>query len=150
DPGKADVEILGLVDLPVSEEQSAKLINDLDSILDPRGPERFARTRLLWRFLEWSHRPEFDGERLRHLLEAWERLRSEGGRTPIDPWWEHERELATRLAGALQAVQLVQGALVIYDQRIGHETNKLWRRALAWYRIAIPADEVHRLERGWD
>jgi hypothetical protein len=150
DPGKADVEILGLVDLPVSEGQTAKLINDLDPILDPRSPEHLAKTRTLWRFLEWSHRPEFDGERLRQLLEAWEWMRFEGGRTPIDPWWERERELATRLAGALEAVQLVQGALLTYDQWIGHETNKLWRRALAWYRIAIPADKVHRLERGWD
>jgi hypothetical protein len=150
DPGTADAEILGLVDLPLSEEQTAELIHDLDPILDPRGPERFARTRSLWRFLEWLHRPEFDGERLRQLLESWERLRSEGDRAPIDPWREHEWELATRLAGALEAMQLVQGALAIYDQRIGHETNKLWRRALAWYRITIPADEVRRLERGWD
>jgi hypothetical protein len=150
DPGKADVEILGLVDLPLSEKETAELIHDLDPILDPRGPERFARTRSLWRFLEWLHVPEFDGERLRQLLEAWERLRSEGDRAPIDPWPEHEWELATRLAGALEAIQLVQGALAIYDQRIGHEANKLWRRALAWYRITIPADEVRRLERGCD
>jgi hypothetical protein len=77
-------------------------------------------------------------------------LRSEGDRAPIDSWREHERELAARLAGALEALQRVQGALAIHDQRIGHETNKLWRRVLAWYRIAIPADEVHRLQRGWD
>jgi serine/threonine protein kinase len=150
DPGKADVEILGLVDVPLSEKATAELIHDLDPILDPRGPERFARTRSLWRFLEWLHVPEFDGERLRQLLEAWERLRSEGDRAPIDPWPEHEWELAARLAGALEAIQLVQGALAIYDQRIGHEANKLWRRALAWYRITIPADEVRRLERGCD
>jgi serine/threonine protein kinase len=150
DPGRADVEILGLVDLPVSEEQTAELINDLDPVLDPRGPERFARTRSLWRFLEWSHRPNFDGERLRQLLEAWERVRSESDRTPIDAWREHEQILANRLAGALEAIQLVQGALAIYDRRIGHETNKVWRRALAWYRITIPAGEVHQLERGWD
>jgi hypothetical protein len=150
DPGKADVEILGLVDRPLSEERIAELIHDLDPILDPWGPERFARIRSLWRFLEWSHRPEFDGERLRQLLESWERSRSEGDPAPIDLWTEHERELATRLAGDLEAVQLVQGALAIYDQRIGHETDKLWRRALTWYRITTTAEEVRRLQRGWD
>jgi hypothetical protein len=150
DPGKVDVEILGLVDLPLSEEQSAALIHDLDPILDPRGPERFASTRSLWRFLEWLHRPEFDGERLRQLLEFWERLPSEADRAPVDALREHERELVTRLAVALEAVRLVQGALTIFDQRIGLEMNKLWRRALAWYRITIPADDVRRLEGGWE
>jgi hypothetical protein len=149
DPGKADVEILGLVDLTLTEEQIAGVIHDLDPTLDPRGPERFARTRSLWRFLGWLHRPEFDGERLRQLLESWERLRSEGDRAPVDPWQAHEKDLATRLAGALEAVRLVQGALAIFDQRIAHETNKRWRRALAWYRITIPAHEVRRLDRGW-
>src|SRR5262249_7450181 len=118
--------------------------------LDLRSPDRFACTRSLWRFLEWLHRPEFDGERLRRLLESWELARSDGGRAPIGPWREDERELAARLASALEDTQLVQGALAILDRRIGHETNKLWRRALAWYRITIPADEVRRLERGWD
>jgi hypothetical protein len=150
DPGTADVEILGLADLRLSEEQVAGMIHDLDPILDPSGPERFARTRCLWRFLEWLHRPESDGERLRQLLESWERSRSEGDRAAIASWRRHERELAARLAGAVEALQLVQGALAIYDERIGRETNKLWRRALAWYRIAIPADEVRRLGRGWD
>jgi serine/threonine protein kinase len=149
DPGKAEVEILGLVDRPLTAEQIAGLIHDLDPTLDSRGPERFARTRSLWRFLGWLHRPEFDGERLRQLLESWERLRSEGDRAPVDRWRAHERDLATRLAGALEAVRLVQGALTIFDQRIGHETNRFWRRALARYRITIPAHEVRRLELGW-
>jgi hypothetical protein len=96
------------------------------------------------------HRPGFDGERLRAFLESWERARSEGDGEPIGPWREHERELATRLAGALEAMQLVQGALATYDQRIGRAMSKLWRRALAWYRITITAEEVRWLERGWD
>jgi hypothetical protein len=150
DPTRADVETLGLVDRSLSEERIAELIHDLDPILDPSGPERFACTRPVWRFLEWLHRPAFDGERLRHLLESWKRSRSEGDRAPIGPWRQPERELATRLADAFEAVQLVEDALAIYDRRIGHETNKLWRRALAWYRITIAAEEVRRLERGWD
>ena len=150
DPGKMHVEILGLGDSPLSEERIAELIDDLDPIVDPKGPERFARTRSLWRFLEWLHRPGFDGERLRQLVESWELARSEGDAAPIGPWREHERELATRLTGALEAVQLVQGALATYDQRIGREMNTFWRRALAWYRITITAEEVRRLERGWD
>jgi serine/threonine protein kinase len=150
DPGRADVEILPLVDLSQSEGRIAELIHHLDPILDPRSPERFACTRSFWRFLEWLHRPEFDGERLQRLLESWELARSEGGGTPIGPWREDERELANRLAGALEAVQLVQGALAIYDQRIAHETNKFWRRALAWYRITITSEELRRLEMGWE
>src|SRR5262249_15306612 len=150
DPGKADVEILGLVDQPRSDERIAELIHGLDPILDPRAPERFACTRTLWRFLEWLHRPEFDGERLRQLLESWELARSENHGAPIGPWPEYERELATRLAGALEAVQLVEGALAIYDQRIGREANKFWRRALAWYRFTLTPEELRRLERGWE
>ena len=149
-PGRADVEILSLVDLPLSKERIAELIHHLDPILDPSGPERFASTRTLWRFLEWLHRPEFDGERLPQLLESWELSRSDGDGALIGPWREHERELATRLAGDLEAVQLIQGALAIYDRRIGPETNTFWRRALAWYRITITSEEWDRLEQGWN
>jgi hypothetical protein len=104
----------------------------------------------LWRFLEWLHRPEFDGERLGQFMESWERPRSEGDRAPTGAWREREKDLVTRLAGALEAIQLVQKALEIYDQRIGRVTNRLWRRALSWYRITMPANEVRLLESGWD
>jgi serine/threonine protein kinase len=150
DPSRADAEIFGLVDPPLSEERIADLIHHLDPVLDPTSPERFASTRSLWRFLEWFHLPQWDGERLRKLLEIWELSRSEGDRAPSGPWREHEGELLTRLTGALEAVQLIEGALTLYDQRIGRETSKTWRRALAWYRIAITAEELNRLERGWD
>src|SRR5262249_1693152 len=86
DPASADIEVLRLVDLPLSEERIAELIHHLDPIFDPRGPERFACTRSAWHFLEWLHRPEFDGERLRQLLESWELARSEGDRAPVGPW----------------------------------------------------------------
>jgi serine/threonine protein kinase len=150
DPGRADVEIRSLVAPTLSKERITELIHHLDPMLDSRGPERLACTRSLWCFLEWLHRPDFDGERLRQLLESWELARSEGDGVPIGPWREHERELAGRLAGDLEAVQRVQWALATYDRRITHETNKFWRRALTWYRITITVEELRQLEQGWD
>jgi serine/threonine protein kinase len=150
DPDRADIEALHVVDPPLSRGRIAELVHHLDPILDPEAPKRFACTRSLWPFLEWLHRPEFEGERLGQLLELWELARSEGDRSPIGPWREQDEELATRLAGDLEAVRSVQEALAIYDRRVGRETSKFWRRALAWYRITITADELRRLERGWD
>jgi hypothetical protein len=150
DPGRADIELFRLADPPLSAGRIAELIHLLDPILDPQSPERLACTHSLWSFLEWVHRPEFDGERLRQLVEAWELARLQGGLVPMDPWREHERELATRLACALEAVRLVQEAVAIYDQTIGREMNKFWWRALARHRITLKAEAARRLERGRD
>src|SRR5262249_21686816 len=146
DPEKADLEIVRLVDLPLLEERITKILLDLDPVLDPQGPDRFACTRSLWRFLEWLHYPELDGERIRELLESWRPARSEGDLMPVSRWQDDGRELATRLAGALEAVQLVEQAVTIYDRRVGHEMNTFWRRALAWFRTKIPAEDFRLLE----
>src|SRR5262249_29946112 len=97
-PDSADAEIRRLVGLPLSQEQLADLVRNLDPILDPQGPERFACTRIVWSFLEWLHRPEPASERLRQFLESWESVRSEGGQGSMSSWRDHERALATRLA----------------------------------------------------
>jgi serine/threonine protein kinase len=150
DRGRADAEIGRLGDLGLSRERLTELVHDLDPTLDPQTPERFACTRSLWSFLEWLDRPELTGERLGQLLADWESARSEGGQWFLAAWQDREPELATRLAGALEAFQLVEGALTTYDRWIGHEANAFWRRALAWYRLAIPAEDFRRLERGRD
>jgi hypothetical protein len=102
------------------------------------------------RFLEWLHRPELGGERLRQLVGDWESAQSEAGERSIASWRTHERALAARLAGAVEAAQLVEGAIATYDQRVGLELNKLWRKALGCYRMTIPVEDRRRLERGRD
>jgi hypothetical protein len=152
DPQGADAEILYLLNLPLPKERITELIHHFDPILDPKGPERLASTRSLWSFLEWLHQPEFAGERLQELLECWNLVRSESGAEPasIDRWRDRDRELATQMASALEAAQLVERALAIYDQRFGRATKKLWRRALGWYRLTIPVDDFRILERSGD
>jgi serine/threonine protein kinase len=149
-PAMADAEALQVMGLPLSKERIAQLVLHLDPTLDPKGPERFACIRSLWSFLEWLHQPKFGDESLQKLRECWELLHDESDRSPIRSWRDQDRELAGRLARDLGAIQVIDKALKIYDQRIASAPHPFWRRAIGWYRITMPREDYRLLGRGRD
>jgi hypothetical protein len=48
----------------------------------------------------------------------------------------------------MEAIELVERALAIYDQKIGRASNKPWWRALRWHRITLSVEDFRVLGRG--
>jgi hypothetical protein len=149
DPERAETESLQVVNSPLSKSRIAQFVHELDPILDTKTPERIANLRPLLSFLEWSHHPQVSAGRLRQLYSYWKLTPDESGRA-IGSWREHDRELARHLSSALEAIELVERALAMYDQKIGRATNKLWWRALGRHRITMSTEDFRALGRGRD
>jgi serine/threonine protein kinase len=149
DPERSEAESRQFANSPLSKSRIVPFVHDLDLILDPATPKRFANLRSLLIFLEWSHQPQCSAGRLQQLYTYWKPVPDDSGRA-IGSWREHDRELARQLASALEAIELVERALAIYDQRIGRATKKSWWRALGWRRITISTEDFRMLGQGRD
>ena len=147
DPQRVETESLQVANLPLSLSRITQFVHDIDPVLDPKGPERLAYLRCLLSFLEWSRQPQLSRGRLQQLCDHWKLAQHEGDRA-ICRWRNHDRELASHLARAIEAIELVERALAIYDQKIGRASNKPWWRALRWHRITMTAEDFRVLGLG--
>jgi serine/threonine protein kinase len=145
DPGRPVVEPWPITRWTASASQIAEMMLALDPILDAESPRQFSRTRALWDFLEWLRQPDLDNDLTGRFLACWEQGRRRVG--PIARWRDRHRTLAHDLARSVGASRLLGEALAIFDHRVGREVVKLWRRALGWQVIAIPAEEYRVLAR---
>jgi hypothetical protein len=149
DPERAEIESLQVGSSSLPKSRIAQFVHDLDPILDPKAPERYANLQSLLSFLEWSHQPESGAERLRQL-DTYGKLKPEENGRATGGWRDHDRDLARHVASAMEALERVERALAIYDQKIGRAMNQLRWRFLGWHRITMSIEDFRALWRGRD